>query len=132
MPDTILQADGPRLSNFAMDRLLSLLLEVYDTAVPGEGTNDEFGLVTVLLAANTGGGDATLRNLRKRSTSVGRTFDFLVASIPSSGAHRSSMRHIVVLGDFTYSVLPSRLQMTQPLPAANISLTHPQRPLHQR
>ena len=57
-PNTILQANGSRLLDLPMDRLLSLLLEVCDNAVPGEGTNEELGLVAGLLATNDGGGDA--------------------------------------------------------------------------
>ena len=57
-PNTILQADATRLSDLPMNRLLSLLLEVEDSAVLEEGTNEKLGLVAVLLPANDGGGDA--------------------------------------------------------------------------
>ena len=57
-PKTILQANGSRLLDLPMDHLLLLLLEVCDNAVLGEGTNEEPGLVAVLLAANEGGGNA--------------------------------------------------------------------------
>ena len=60
LPTTILQTDGSRLSDMSIDRLLSLLLEVYDNAVPGEGINEEFGLVAARLAANESNGDASL------------------------------------------------------------------------
>ena len=89
MPDTVLQTDGFRLSDLPMNRLLSLLLEFYDNAVPGERTNKEVGLVAVLLAANEGNGD--LRDLRKRRTIVGRAFEFLMASTTTSGAPRSGI-----------------------------------------
>ena len=104
-----------------MDRLLSLLLEVYDNAVPGYGTNEELGLVAVLSIANKGGGDAALRNLRKRRTIVGRAFKFLVASTTTLGVTRLGMRR-AVLGDFAYLLLLSRLQVTQP---AASTPTHP-------
>ena len=57
-PNPILQADATRLSDLPMDRLLSLLLEVDDNGVLEEGTNEERGLVAVLLAANEGSGHA--------------------------------------------------------------------------
>ena len=109
----ILQAIGSQLSDMPMDRLLSLLLHVCNNTVPEEGANEELGLVAALLAANKGGGDATLRDLRKRRTIVGRAFKFLVASTTTSGAPRSGMRR-ATLGDSTYLLLPSRLQRTQP------------------
>ena len=98
LPKTVLQADDSRLSDLPMDRVLSLLLEVCDNAVPGEWTNGELGLVAVLLIANEGSGDAALQDLRKRRTIVGRAFEFLVASTTTSGAYRSGMR-CAVLGD---------------------------------
>ena len=75
VPNMILEADGSRLSDVPMDRLLSLLPDVCDNLVPGEGTNEDLGLATALLATNEGGGDATLRDLRKRRTIVGRVFE---------------------------------------------------------
>ena len=104
-----------------MDRLLSLLLDVCDNSVPVEGTNEDLGLVTVLLAANEGGGDTTLRDLRKGRTIVGRAFKFLVASTTTSGGPRSDMRR-ATLGNFKYLMLPSKLQMTQ---SAASTPTHP-------
>ena len=71
LPNTILQADGFRPSDVPMDRLLSLLLEVCQSAVPGEGTNEELGLVAVLLAANEGGGDATTETPYDRRPGLG-------------------------------------------------------------
>ena len=121
VPNTILQVDGSRLLGVPIDRLLSLLLDVCDNSVPGEGANKDLGLVTALLTANEGGGDATLRDLRKRRTIVGRAFEFLVASTTTSGAPRSGMRR-AILGDSTYLLLPSRPQMAQT--AASTS-THP-------
>ena len=91
-----------------MDQLLSLLLEVCGNGVPEEGTNEELGLVVVLLAANEGSEDITFQDLRKRRTIVGRAFEYLMASTATSGAPRSDMRR-AVLGDFTYLLLPSRL-----------------------
>ena len=99
-----------------MDRLLSLLLDVCDNAVLGEETNEEPGLVAALLAANEGGGEATLQDLPKRRTIVSRAFEF-VASSTTSGAPRSGMRR-ATLGDSTYLLLTSRLQMTQPVSSA--------------
>ena len=39
VPSTILQADGSKLSNVPIDRLLALLLDACENAVPREGTN---------------------------------------------------------------------------------------------
>ena len=88
-------------------------IDACDTAVSREGTNEDLGLVTALLAVNEDGGDATFRNLRKRRTIVGRAFELLVASTTTSGAPKSGIRRATV-GDSTYPLLPSRLQMTQP------------------
>ena len=77
-----------------MDRILLLLLEVCANAVPGEGTNEKLGLVAVLLAANEGGEEVALLDLRKRRTIVGRAFEFLVDSTTTSGTPRSgATRH---------------------------------------
>ena len=116
-PNTILQADDSRPSDVPMYRLLALLLEVYKNAVPGEGANEELGLVTLLVAASEGGGNAALQDLQKRGMIVGRAFNFLVVSPTLSGASRSSMRRAVV-GGSTYLLLPSRLQLAQAPPAA--------------
>ena len=120
-PNTILQADGSRLSDLPIDWLLSLLLEICDNAVPGEETNKDLGRVAVLLAAKDGSGDAAVQNLRKRRTIVGRAFEFLVTNITPSGTPTSGMRR-AVLGNFTYPLLSSRLQMIQP---AAGTPTHP-------
>ena len=88
--------DSDGLSDVPNDRLLALL------------PNEDLGLVTVLLAANEGGGDTTFKGLRKRRTIVGRAFEFLVASTTISGAPKSGMRRATV-GDSTYLLLPSRL-----------------------
>ena len=113
LPNMILHADGSRLSGMPMDRLLLLLLDVCDNVVQGEGTNEEFGLVATLLPANEGGGDATFQDLRKRRTIFGRAFKILVASSTTAGAPKSGMKR-ATLGDSTYLLLPSRLQMIQP------------------
>ena len=113
VPNTILQADGPRLSSVPIDRLLSLLFDTCENAVPRKGTNEDLGLDTALLPANEGGGDATFKDLRKRRTIVSQAFEFLVASSTTSGAPRSGMRRVTVRNS-TYLLLPSRLQMTQP------------------
>ena len=112
VPNTILQADGYRLSDATIDRLLALLLDACENAVPQKGTNEDLGLVTALLAASEGGGDAAFKDLRKRRTIVGRAFEFLVASTTTSGALRSDIRRATI-GDSTHLLLPSRLQMTQ-------------------
>ena len=112
VPNTILQVDGSLLSDMPMERLRSLLLEVYDHTVPGEGI-EELALVVALLATNEGGGDATLQDLRKRRTIVGRAFEFLVASATTSGASRWGMRR-ATLSDSTYLLLLLWLQMTRP------------------
>ena len=59
VPTTILQADGFQLSHIPIDSLLALLLDTCGNAVPPEGTNEDLGLITALLAADEGGGDAT-------------------------------------------------------------------------
>ena len=92
VPSAILQAGGSQLSNVSIDRLLALLLDPRGNVVPPEGTNKDLGLVTALLATNEGGGDAALKDLRKRRTIIGRAFEFLVASTTASGAPRLSMR----------------------------------------
>ena len=122
--NTILQADDWRLSDVPTGRLLALLLEVCDNAVPGRGTNEKLDLFTAMLAASKGGGSDTLQNLRKRSTIVGRAFGFLVVSTTLSGTPRSDMRRAVV-GDSTYLLLPSRRQLAPPPPAASPSTAAP-------
>ena len=112
--NTILQADGSRLSDVPTDRLLALLPDACENVVPREGTSEDLGLVTALLAANEGSGDTTFKDLRKRRTIVGRAFEFLVANTTTSGIPRSGMRPATI-GDSTYPLLPSRLQMTQPV-----------------
>ena len=97
----------------SIDRLFALLLDCCENAVPREGTTEDLGLVKTLLVPNEGGGDATFKNLRKRCTIVGQAFEFLVASTTTLGAPRSSMRR-ATMGDSSYLLLPSRLQMTQP------------------
>ena len=88
VPNPIPQPDGSRLSDVPIDRLLSLLLETCNNAVPREGTNEDLGLVIALLAANEGGGDTTFRDLRKHRTIVDRAFKFLVSSTTTSEAPR--------------------------------------------
>ena len=100
--NTILQSGGFRLSDVPMDRLLSLLLDACDNSVPGEGTNEDLGLATEVLAANEGGRDAAVRGFMKSRTIVDRSFKFLVASTTTSGAPRSSMPR-ATLGDSTYT-----------------------------
>ena len=122
VPNTILQADGSRLSDVPMDRLLSLLLDVCDNIVPGEGVNEDLDLVAALLAANEGGGDATLWDLRMCRMIVGRAFEFLGTSTTASGAPRLGLR-CVTLGDSTYLLLSSRIQIIQPTPTHPLSTT---------
>ena len=124
VPNTILQADGSRLSDVPIDRLLALLLDACENGVPWEGTNEDLGLVKALLAANEGGGDATFKDLRKRRTIVGRAFEFLVVSTTTSRSPRSGMRRAKI-GDSTYLLLPSRLQMAQPTDPTHSSSTTP-------
>ena len=71
MPSTVLQANGSKLSNVPIDRLLALLLDVCENVVPRGGANEDLGLVTALLTANEGGGDAAFKDLRKCRTIVG-------------------------------------------------------------
>ena len=111
-PNTIFQVDGSRLSDLPIGWFLSLLLEVCDNAVPGEGINKDLGLVAVLLAAKDGSGDAALQDLRKRRTIVGRAFEFFVTNTTTSDTPTSGMRR-AALGDFKYPLLPLRLQMIQ-------------------
>ena len=73
-----------------------MLLEAYDNEVPGEVTNEELGLVTMLRAANGSGGDVALQNLRKRRTIGDRAFEFQVASASPSSTPRSGMQNAVL------------------------------------
>ena len=127
VPTTILQADGTQLSHIPIDSLLGLLLNTCSNAIPSEGTND-VGLVTALLAANEGGGDAADKDLRKRRAIISQAFEFLVASTTIFGTLRSCTRR-AKLGEATYLLLPSRLQMATPYtpspmmpPPPNISI----------
>ena len=113
VPTTILQADGSQLSHIPIDSLLALLLDTCSNAVPPEGTNEDLGLVTALLAANKGGGDAAGKDLRKRRAIISQAFEFLVASTTISGIPRSGMRR-AKLDEAKYLLLPSRLQMATP------------------
>ena len=88
MPTTILQADDSQLSNILIDSLLALLLDTCGNAVPPEGTKEDFGLVTTLLAASADGGDAAGKDLRKRRLIISQAFEFLVASTTIAGIPR--------------------------------------------
>ena len=128
VPTTILQADGTQLSHKPIDSLLGLLLDTCSNAIPSEGTNEDVGLVTALLAANEGGGDAADKDLRKRRAIISQAFEFLVASTTIFGILRSGMRR-AKLGEATYLLLLSRLQMATPYtpspmmtPPPNISI----------
>ena len=112
VPTTILRADGTQLSNIPIDSLLRLLLDTCSNATPSQGTND-VGLVTALLAANKGGGDAADKDLRKRRAIISQAFEFLVTSTTIFGILRSGMRR-AKLGEATHLLLPSRLQMVTP------------------
>ena len=126
--NTILKADDSRLSDVPINRLLSLLLDACDYAVPRKGPNEDLGLATALLAANEKGGDVTFKDLRKCRTIFGRAFELLVVSTTSSEAPRSGVRR-VKLGNSTCLKLPSRLHMTQP--AASLPTHSPSTlPLH--
>ena len=113
VPTTILQADGSQLSHIPIDSLLALLLDTCSNAIPSEGTNEDIGLVTTLLAANEGGGDAADKDLRKRRAIISQAFELLVTSTTIFGIPRSGMRR-AKLGETTYLLLPSRLQMATP------------------
>ena len=113
VPNTILQADGSQLSHIPIDSLLALLLDTCGNAVPPESTNEDLGLVTALLAANEGGGDAAGKDLRKRRAVIGQAFKFLVASTTTSGIPRSGMGRAKI-DEATYLLLSSRLHMAQP------------------
>ena len=113
VPTTILQADGSKLSHIPIDSLLALLLDTCSNAIPSEGTNEDVGLVTALLAANEGGGDAADKDLRKRRAIISQAFEFLVASTTIFEIPRSGMRR-AKLDEATYLLLPSRLQMATP------------------
>ena len=113
VPTTILQADGSQLFHIPIDSLLPLLLDTCSNAIPSEGTNVDVGLVTALLAANEGGGDATDKDLRKRRAIISQAFEFLMASITIFGMPRSGMQR-AKLDEATYLPLPSRLQMATP------------------
>ena len=111
VPTTILRADGTQLSNLPIDSLQGLLLEMCSSAVPPEGAN--VGLVTALLAANEGGGDATDKDLRKQRAIISQAFEFLETSTTMFGIRRSGMRR-AKLGEARYLLLPSQLQMASP------------------
>ena len=113
VPTTILQADGSQLSHIPIDSLLALLLDTCSNAVPSEGTNEDLGFVTALLAANEDGGDAAGKDLRKRRAIISQAFDFRIASTTIFGIPRSGMRR-AKLDEATYLLLPSRLQMATP------------------
>ena len=124
VPTTILQADGSQLSHIPIDSLLALLLDTCRNAIPSEGTNEDVGLVTALLAANEGGRDAADKDLRKRRAIISQAFEFLVTSTTIFGIPRSSMRR-AKLGEATYLLLPSRLQMATPYIAATSNIPPP-------
>ena len=113
VPTTILQVDGSQLSHIPIDSLLALLLDTCSNAVPSEGTNEDLGLVTALLAANEGGGDAACKDLRKRRAIIRQAFEFLIAITTIFGIPRSGMRR-AKLDEARYLLLPSRLQMATP------------------
>ena len=113
VPTTILQADGSQLSHVPIDSLLVLLLDTCSNAVPSEGTNEDLGFVTALLAANEGGGDAAGKDLRKRRAIISQAFEFRIASTTIFEIPRSGMRR-AKLDEATYLLLPSRLQMAIP------------------
>ena len=124
VPTTILQADCSQLSHIPIDSLLALLLDTCGNAVPPEGTNEDLGLVTALLAANEGGGDASGKDLRKRRAIIGQAFKLLVASTTTSGIPRSGMRRAKI-DEATYLLLPSRLQTVQPTDSTQLPSTTP-------
>ena len=113
VPTTILQADGSQLSHVPIDSLLALLLDACSNAIPSEDTNEDVDLVTALLAANEGGGDAADEDLQKRHAIISQAFEFLAASTTIFGIPRSGMRR-AKLDEATYLLLPSRLQMATP------------------
>ena len=112
VPTMILQADDSQLSHIPIDGLLALLFDTCGNAVSTEGPSEDLGLVTALLAANKGGGDAAGKDLRKRRAIISQAFEFMVASTISR-ISRSGMRR-AKLDEATYLLLPSRLQMTTP------------------
>ena len=124
VPSSILQADGSQLSHISIDRLLALPLDTCGNVLPPEGANEDLGLVTALLAANEGGGDAVCKDLRKRRTIIGHAFESLVASTTISGVLRSGMRRAKI-GEATYLLLPSQLQMGQLKLPHSTPLTNP-------
>ena len=122
VPTTLLRADGIQLSNLSTDSLLGLLLEMCSSAVPPEGAN--VGLVTALLDANEGGGDAAEKDLRKQRAIINQAFEFLVTSTTMFGILRSDMRQ-AKLGEATYLLLPSSLQMASPYTPSPMMTTPP-------
>ena len=122
VPTKILRADGTQLSNLSIDSLLGLLLETCSNAVPPEGAN--VGLVTALLAANEGGGDAAEKDLRKQRAIISQAFEFLVTSTTMFGILRSGMRR-AKLGEATYLLLPSSFQMASPYTPPPMMTTPP-------
>ena len=124
VPTTILQADGSQLSHIPIDSLLALLLDTFDNAVPSEGTSEDLGLVTALLAANEGGGDAAGKDLWKRRAIISQAFQFLIVSTTIFEIPRSGMRR-AKLDEATYLLLPSRLQITTPYILAPVKTPPP-------
>ena len=124
VPTTILRADCSQLSHIPIDSLLALLLDICGNAVPPKSTNEDLSLVTALLAANEGGGDAVGKDLRKRRAIIGQAFEFLVARTTISGIPKSGMR-LAKIDEATYLLLPSRLQMAQPTDSTQSPSTTP-------
>ncbi|CAN0413785.1 unnamed protein product [Ascophyllum nodosum] len=95
-------------------------------AVPPEGANVDanIGLVTALLAANKGGGDAAEKDLRKQRAIISQAFEFLVTSTTMFGILRSGMRR-AKLGEATYLLLPSSIQMASPYTPSPMMTTPP-------
>ena len=95
-------------------------------AVPPEGANVDanIGLVTALLAANKGGGDAAEKDLRKQRAITSQAFEFLVTSTTMFGILRSGMRR-AKLGEATYLLLPSSIQMASPYTLSPMMTTPP-------
>ena len=122
VPTTILRADGTQLSNLSIDSLLGLLLEMCSSAVPPVGAN--VGLVPAMLAANEGGGDATDKDLRKHREIISQAFELLVTGTTMFGILRSGMRR-AKLGEATYLLLSSQLQMASPYNSSPMMTTPP-------
>ena len=125
-PSVFLQGDGTPLSSLTPDRLVPLLVDICETAVPAEGlTASALDLTTLFGTARTGDGDVATKDLRARRAVISRAFEFLVVSATHAGVAQTGMRRVTI-GDNIYTLLPSRQELSQlPEPATSSPATTP-------